>query len=95
MGLHETFPDFRRSLAVAGRTGTLHRRMRGTDAQGRCRAKTGTLSSVSALAGYCTSTAGANVAFGFLMNGVSPLGAQRLQDRMTTALARYSAVPAP
>ena len=42
---------FEASLAVAGRTGTIRRRMRGTAAAGRCRVKTGTLIDVSALAG--------------------------------------------
>ena len=50
--------SFAGSLAIAGRTGTLEDRMRGTRAQDRCRAKTGTLRDVSALAGYCTTTAG-------------------------------------
>jgi D-alanyl-D-alanine carboxypeptidase/D-alanyl-D-alanine-endopeptidase (penicillin-binding protein 4) len=77
------------SLALAGRTGTLEDRMRGSAAQDRCRAKTGTLRDVSALAGYCTTTAGAHVAFAFLMNYVSPYGARILQDRMAIALARY------
>jgi D-alanyl-D-alanine carboxypeptidase/D-alanyl-D-alanine-endopeptidase (penicillin-binding protein 4) len=81
---------FTGSLAVAGRTGTLAQRMRGTTAQDRCRAKTGTLSGVSALAGYCTSVNGADVAFAFLMNGVNPTGARALQDRMAAALARYT-----
>lgn len=80
---------FERSLAVAGRSGTLARRMRGTAAQGACRAKTGTLRSVSALAGFCTTRNGERVAFAFLMNGVFVPGARRLQDRMTAALAAY------
>src|SRR5262249_53042809 len=37
------------SLAVAGRSGTLANRMRGSAAAGRCHAKTGTLDGVSAL----------------------------------------------
>jgi serine-type D-Ala-D-Ala carboxypeptidase/endopeptidase (penicillin-binding protein 4) len=82
-------PAFTGSLAVAGRTGTLAYRMRGTSAQDRCRAKTGTLRDVSALAGYCTTRNGANVGFAFLMNYVNPSGARILQDRMTSALARY------
>jgi serine-type D-Ala-D-Ala carboxypeptidase/endopeptidase (penicillin-binding protein 4) len=82
-------PAFAASLPVAGRSGTLATRMRGTPAAGRCRAKTGTLSDVSALAGYCDTTAGRHVAFAFLMNGVNPISARRLQDRMTAALATY------
>ena len=79
----------RLSLAVAGKNGTLFDRMRSTAAKGRCRAKTGTLNGVSNLAGYCTSRAGARVAFAFLMNGVSVWAAHPLQDRMAAALARY------
>ena len=80
---------FEASLPVAGRTGTLHDRMRRTAARDACRAKTGTLSNVSALAGYCDTRGGARVAFAFLMNSVYPWTARRLQDRMTAALARY------
>ena len=83
-------PAFEPSLAVAGRTGTIATRMRGTAAQDRCRAKTGTLRDVSALAGYCTTVSGERVAFAFLMNYVNVYGARILQDRMTTALAKYS-----
>ena len=81
---------FAASLPVAGRTGTLHDRMRGTAARDACRAKTGTLSNVSALAGYCETRGGGRVAFAFLMNNVWPSGAKRLQDRMAAALARCS-----
>jgi D-alanyl-D-alanine carboxypeptidase/D-alanyl-D-alanine-endopeptidase (penicillin-binding protein 4) len=83
-------PAFEDSLAVAGRNGTLDTRMRNTSAQDNCHAKTGTLNTVSALAGYCLTTSGGRVAFAFLMNGVSVVAARRLQDRMTVALARYS-----
>ena len=80
---------FTGSLGVAGRSGTIASRMRGTAAQDRCRAKTGTLRDVSALAGYCTTTGGGQVAFAFLMNYVSPWSARTLQDRMAVALATY------
>src|SRR5262249_60516068 len=43
----------RSDLAVAGRTGTLSRRMRKTTAAGRCQGKTGTLIGVSNLLRYC------------------------------------------
>jgi D-alanyl-D-alanine carboxypeptidase/D-alanyl-D-alanine-endopeptidase (penicillin-binding protein 4) len=80
---------FEASLPVAGRTGTLRKRMRRTTARDRCHAKTGTLSDVSALAGYCDALGGHRVAFAFLMNRVSISWAHLHQDRMTLALARY------
>ena len=81
---------FTSSLAVAGRSGTLRRRMRGTAATGRCAAKTGTLTGVSTLAGYCAGPSG-RVAFAFLMNGVDVYAARRSQDRMTATLGSYRA----
>ena len=89
---HDADAAFTGSLAVAGRTGTIASRMRGTSAQDRCRAKTGTLHDVSALAGYCTTAGGNQVAFAFLMNYVSPWNARVLQDRMAVALAQLPAV---
>lgn len=86
----ELYQPFEASLAVAGRTGTLRDRLRRSAARDRCRGKTGTLQSVSALAGYCRTRGGATVAYAFLMNRVNPWGARRLQDRMLDALARYS-----
>jgi D-alanyl-D-alanine carboxypeptidase/D-alanyl-D-alanine-endopeptidase (penicillin-binding protein 4) len=80
---------FKASLPVAGRTGTLYRRMRSTAARGRCHAKTGTLSDVSALAGFCDTRSGRRVAFALLMNRVNVNSAHIHQDRMTAALARY------
>ncbi|MGH2839797.1 MAG: D-alanyl-D-alanine carboxypeptidase, partial [Solirubrobacteraceae bacterium] len=79
---------FRASLAVAGRTGTVARRMRGTRAAGRCQVKTGTLSNVSALAGYCRARNGRDISFALLMNRVSPAGARAIQDRIAIAIAR-------
>lgn len=81
---------FRDSLAVAGRTGTLAHRMRSSAARDRCRGKTGTLHDVSALAGYCVTAHGTTLAFAILMNRVNPYGAHVLQDRMLSAVARYS-----
>ena len=81
---------FSASLAAAGRSGTLRRRMRGTPAAGRCRAKTGTLTGVSALAGYCSAPRG-RVAFAFLMSGVDVAAARRHQDRMAATLGTYRA----
>jgi serine-type D-Ala-D-Ala carboxypeptidase/endopeptidase (penicillin-binding protein 4) len=79
---------FHASLAIAGRDGTLASRMRGTAAQDRCAAKTGTLTGVSTLSGYCEAGA-RRIAFSILMNGVDATAARRAQDHMVAAIARY------
>ncbi len=75
------------SLAIAGRNGTLRSRMRRGPARRKCRAKTGTISGVSTLSGYCRARSDQIYAFSFLMNGVSPSRARRIQDRMAHAVA--------
>jgi serine-type D-Ala-D-Ala carboxypeptidase/endopeptidase (penicillin-binding protein 4) len=75
------------SLPIAGVDGTIHDRMRTGPAKRRCRAKTGSLIGVSALSGYCTTVSGREIAFSFLMNGISTSYARRLQDRMAQAIA--------
>jgi D-alanyl-D-alanine carboxypeptidase/D-alanyl-D-alanine-endopeptidase (penicillin-binding protein 4) len=80
---------FEDSLAVAGRTGTISKRMRRTAAQDACKAKTGTLIDVSALAGLCQSAGGHTLAFAMLMNRITIARAHGVQDRVAAALARY------
>jgi serine-type D-Ala-D-Ala carboxypeptidase/endopeptidase (penicillin-binding protein 4) len=80
------------SLAVAGRTGTVAHRMRGTAAAGNCHLKTGTLNRVSALSGYCFrggDDADHAVVFSLLMNSVDVNRAHVIQDRMAALIARY------
>ena len=84
------FNTFQNSLPLAGKSGTLAGRMRGTAADGRCRAKTGTLSDVSGLAGYCKARNGHRIAFAILMNGVNVTSARAAQDRTAASLAAYS-----
>ncbi|HEY1354838.1 MAG TPA: D-alanyl-D-alanine carboxypeptidase [Solirubrobacterales bacterium] len=82
--------DFVDSLAVAGREGTVADRMEGTAAAGRCRVKTGTLTGVSALSGYCFNADGRTMIFSILMNGVRDLSLAHLeQDRIAAAVAGY------
>jgi serine-type D-Ala-D-Ala carboxypeptidase/endopeptidase (penicillin-binding protein 4) len=81
------FDPFVDSLPIAGQDGTLYDRMRRGAARWRCRGKTGTLSNVSALSGYCEAHSGDNYAYSILMNGVYPIGARQLQDRMLQAIA--------
>ena len=85
----DDFDPFIDSLPIAGQDGTLFDRMRKGPAKFRCRGKTGTLSNVSALSGYCEAESGDNYAYSILMNGVYPTSARRLQDRMLQAIAKY------
>ncbi len=79
----------RADLAVAGHTGTLSERMRGTAAAGRCEGKTGTLTGVSNLVGYCTASDGDELAFAFFTDGIELYAAHTLQDNMAITLADY------
>ncbi len=82
--------SFVRSLAVAGREGTVADRMRGSAAAGRCRTKTGTISGVSNLSGYCFNRSGKPMVFSILMASVGNLDlAHREQDQMAALVARY------
>jgi D-alanyl-D-alanine carboxypeptidase/D-alanyl-D-alanine-endopeptidase (penicillin-binding protein 4) len=85
----EVAGPFEGSLAVAGRTGTIRKRMRGTPAQDRCKAKTGTLIGVSALAGLCDAAGGHTIAFAVLTTRTSLSRAHSVQDRIAAAIARY------
>ncbi|MEZ5075369.1 MAG: D-alanyl-D-alanine carboxypeptidase/D-alanyl-D-alanine-endopeptidase [Solirubrobacterales bacterium] len=77
-----------KSLSIAGKDGTLVHRMNGSAAAGSCRGKTGTLTGVSNLSGYCR-TKGGLVVFSLLMNGVSNLdAAHQVQDEMVIEIAR-------
>jgi D-alanyl-D-alanine carboxypeptidase/D-alanyl-D-alanine-endopeptidase (penicillin-binding protein 4) len=87
---HQAGGAFVRSLAVAGREGTVAERMRGTAAAGRCRTKTGTLIGVSALSGYCFNRSGRVIVFSTLMSGVGNLHRAHLaQDRIAALAAGY------
>jgi serine-type D-Ala-D-Ala carboxypeptidase/endopeptidase (penicillin-binding protein 4) len=81
----ELRPAFVRSLAVAGRNGTLEDRMRRRPAVGRVAAKTGTTSIASALSGFVAK----RFAFTVLHNcrPVSHFWARRAQDRFAAVLA--------
>ena len=76
-------------LAVAGRTGTLAKRMRHTGAAGRCQGKTGTLTGVSNLVGYCQSSSGHLLAFAIFTDGIATEAAHIFQDHMAITIADY------
>jgi len=77
----------RESLAVAGKTGTLEKRMRRTAAAGRCQGKTGTLTGASNLVGYCQTAGGHLLAFAIFNDGISTTAAHIFQDHMTISIA--------
>ena len=89
MDRHPQAAAFRESLAIAGRDGTLEKRMRGTAAEGRVHAKTGTFQLASSLAGYVTTTRGERLAFVLFVNNHAGRGreAALALDRAAIALA--------
>ncbi|HEU4795051.1 MAG TPA: D-alanyl-D-alanine carboxypeptidase/D-alanyl-D-alanine-endopeptidase [Pyrinomonadaceae bacterium] len=68
MSKHRYANVFYDSMPIAGVDGTLRNRMRGTPAEKNVRAKTGSLSSASSLAGYVTTAAGEKLAFAIMVN---------------------------
>ncbi len=86
------FPSFYRALPVAGVDGTIWYRMKRTMAEGNLRAKTGTLSGVSALSGYVTTRDGELLAFSILMQNyqTSSRSYRKVQDNIGKVLAEFS-----
>lgn len=89
------YPEWAHSFPVAGADGalaggTLSGRMRGTPAEGNVRAKTGTLTGVSALSGYVTSADGEPLVFAIVNNGYAGVAPRPVQDAIAVRLARFS-----
>ncbi|MBQ2534198.1 MAG: D-alanyl-D-alanine carboxypeptidase, partial [Prevotella sp.] len=60
-----------------------------TQAAGNVRAKTGTVSGVSSLAGYCTTSGGRHLAFSIINQGVMKGSyAKALQDRLCVEMCK-------
>lgn len=82
--------EFIQDLALTGHEGTVADRMHGTAAYGRCRTKTGTISGVSNLSGYCFNRNGKLMIFSILMAGVYNLSLAHVeQDLMAGEIAAY------
>jgi D-alanyl-D-alanine carboxypeptidase/D-alanyl-D-alanine-endopeptidase (penicillin-binding protein 4) len=82
--------EFIQDLALTGHEGTVADRMRGTAAYGRCRTKTGTISAVSNLSGYCFNRSGKVMIFSILMASVRDLSLAHLeQDLIAAEIAGY------
>ncbi len=77
--LHERFPlsyEYISALPVAGRDGTLQRRLRLPSQQGFVRAKTGTMSGIIGLSGYLYTANGHTLAFAIFANRTSKTKAE-------------------
>jgi D-alanyl-D-alanine carboxypeptidase/D-alanyl-D-alanine-endopeptidase (penicillin-binding protein 4) len=77
------------SLPTVGLTGTVRRIGTGTVAQGRCIAKTGTLTEVTNLAGYCHARGHQGLAFALFVDGPQNWQALGLVSQMVAAIAAY------
>lgn len=77
------------NMPVAGVDGTLDDRMRRGYACGNVHAKTGTVTGVSSLAGYCTAANGHKLCFSIINMGLRHSSSgRRFQDRVCEALCR-------
>jgi len=83
------FKEFYNSMTVAGVDGTTRSRMKGTCAEGNCRAKTGTLRDASALAGYVTGVDGKEYAFAIISNGNNVGGYKKLENLVVQTIASF------
>lgn len=85
----EIFDHLYPALPIAGVDGTLENRMKNSPCKGNVHAKTGTVSGVSALAGYCTASTGHKLCFAILNQGlVKASDGRAFQDRVCEALCR-------
>ena len=85
----EIYSNLYPALPIAGIDGTLERRMKGLYTKGNVRAKTGTLTGVSSLAGYCRAANNHLLAFCIINQGVLKNADGRgFQDRVCTALCQ-------
>jgi D-alanyl-D-alanine carboxypeptidase/D-alanyl-D-alanine-endopeptidase (penicillin-binding protein 4) len=64
----KSFADFEASLPTAGESGTLRGVCRGQAAQGRMKAKSGTMNRIKSYAGYVDSKSGHKIAFALIVN---------------------------
>jgi D-alanyl-D-alanine carboxypeptidase/D-alanyl-D-alanine-endopeptidase (penicillin-binding protein 4) len=88
----EDTSPFLQTLPVAGRDGTLSRRLTGTPAEGKVRAKTGTVDNVRAIAGYVETADGETLVFSIIANNfnVPTSVVDQAADDVLVRLATFS-----
>ncbi len=84
-------PDFLSSLRVMGAYGVHSRRFAKSAARGKVRAKTGTLSGLSTLAGYVESKSGTVFGYALFLNNnrCGGRGADKVEDSIVLAIYEY------
>ncbi|MBN2366099.1 MAG: D-alanyl-D-alanine carboxypeptidase/D-alanyl-D-alanine-endopeptidase [Calditrichaeota bacterium] len=84
--------EFKTSLPIASIDGTLKNRMKNTAAADKLRAKTGTLSGVSALSGYTVTADGERIAFSMIMEHFvgSSSKIRKIQDKVGSVISGFS-----
>jgi D-alanyl-D-alanine carboxypeptidase/D-alanyl-D-alanine-endopeptidase (penicillin-binding protein 4) len=94
MATHRERDAFVASLPVAGVDGSLRKRMKGTIAEGKVQAKTGTLRYATSLSGYVTTISGEKLVFSLMLNRYPvPAGAKAGDplDELAVLIAGYPA----
>lgn len=83
---------FGATLPVTGRDGTVSKRLAGTPAEGKVRAKTGTVDNVRAIAGYVDTAGGETLVFSMIANNFTiPASAiDAAADKALVRLATYT-----
>jgi D-alanyl-D-alanine carboxypeptidase/D-alanyl-D-alanine-endopeptidase (penicillin-binding protein 4) len=84
--------NFRDTLPIAGREGSLAKRLSGTAAEGQVSAKTGTVDNVRAIAGYVNAASGETLAFSIIANNftVAPSMVDAAADKALVRLATFT-----
>jgi D-alanyl-D-alanine carboxypeptidase/D-alanyl-D-alanine-endopeptidase (penicillin-binding protein 4) len=82
---------FEAALPIAGRDGTLARRMAGTPAEGNARAKTGSIANARALSGYVRTADGEPLVFSILGNNFDTPASviEQASDAIVVRLAEF------
>jgi D-alanyl-D-alanine carboxypeptidase/D-alanyl-D-alanine-endopeptidase (penicillin-binding protein 4) len=86
-------PEFMAALPLSGVDGTLKLRLKEEEVKGRVRAKTGTMTGISALAGYVVGREGEIFAFALFTNGFTQPSNEvktQLEDRICSLLAQFA-----
>jgi D-alanyl-D-alanine carboxypeptidase/D-alanyl-D-alanine-endopeptidase (penicillin-binding protein 4) len=83
---------FESALPIAGRDGTLERRMAGTPAEGNAHAKTGSIANARALSGYVTDADGERLVFSVIANNFETPASliEQTSDQIVVRLAQFT-----